>query len=271
MLDAIEEQGIEWRWYGPVLGLAVPGLDPVPAFNQLLGGDREGAVEGEYLEEALDWIESLGVDFHVPISAGAPEAAAAEELLNQRGLEWREARARFARETSRPRLHTSEAIAVEELTEFTEGFGHTIGRALDMPPLASFMIDCLPERSTWRCYWATEGRPEPCAYAAMMVEHGMVHLGFAATPEECRERGMHLALLRRRLIDAAECGCELAVAETRESLSESEPSAACRNLVRAGFSQVGKRVAWGPEPPDRDEEEDEPPEVEWEADPSGLF
>jgi hypothetical protein len=74
----------------------------------------------------------------------------------------------------------------------------------------------------------------------------ITHLGFAATAESARGRGFHTALLHRCILDAAKHSPTL-FAETCEPLgSRDGPSAGCRNLLRAGFSQASVRQTWRP-------------------------
>ena len=83
------------------------------------------------------------------------------------------------------------------------------------------------------------------AAAAMMVRWEIAaHLGFAATEEEARGRGCHLALLHRAILDAGK-RCQTLLAETTEPLGERDgPSTGCRNLLRAGFRQASVRAVW---------------------------
>lgn len=245
VLDAVEEGGIEARFFGPVWTLTIAELAHEPLLNMVLGAALPGAVGEGHLAAALEWVESLGAQCHVPLSAAAPEAAAAEDLLNRRGYERWENRGRFAREASPRGLPAPPGVEVGELEGFTEGFGETLAAALGMDPMASSLLGCLPERAEWRSYYAVREGEGGIAYASMMVDCEVAQLGFAATPEAARGGGRHMALIRRRVLDAAGRGCRTVVAETRESPGErEEPSAACRNLVRAGFRQAGSRRVW---------------------------
>ena len=103
----------------------------------------------------------------------------------------------------------------------------------------------LPGRDYWRCYRAL-GEDGGClAAAAMMIGwEAAAHLGFAATAEEARGRGAHLALLHRAILDAGQ-RCQTLFAETCEPLGEHDgPSAGCRNLLHAGFRQASVRPTW---------------------------
>ncbi len=249
VVESVEEMGIEARLYGPVLALAVADLPATPLLNLILGAGGAGAVEGGHLEEALDWIESLGVDCRIPIGSRAPQAGAAEDLLNRRGYRRGSTLVRFVREGGPPGFPAPPGIEVRELTEFSEGFSHFIGEGLDLELTGQGFFDGLPGRHGWRSYFAIDDRERPVASATMMTHHEVAQLGFAATREEDRRGGAHTALLHRRILDATAARCRILFADTEEPLDDpGAPSPAARNLGRAGFAQVGERTVWRPAP-----------------------
>lgn len=247
VLDAVEEQEIEARRYGPIQATTIAGRPEESMLNLVLGAAADGAVEDGHLAESLDWVESLEVDCRVPVAAGRPESGAAEDLLNQRGYERCESRVRFLRDTSPPDFPEPPGVEVGELHEFTEGFGSGVSEAFELERQAGFVFDCLPERDTWRCYYAQARGQRGYAYASMMLDYKIAQLGFAATPEAARGNGCHMALLHRRIVDAAKARRHTLLAETREPLADRDgPSPGCRNLLRAGFKQVSASMAWRP-------------------------
>jgi hypothetical protein len=250
VLDAIEEEGVEVRRYGPILVTAVPGLSQTPLFSNVLGAAEPGAVEGGHLAQALEWIESLGVDFRVPVTSGREEAGAAEDLLNQRGYRRSGCLVRFIRSTAPPDFPELPGVEVLEVDEFTEGFSDFPGRALGLDLMADTFFDGLPQREDWRCYVALDEEERPIASASMMVHWEVGLLGFAGTMPADRGRGAHLALLRQRIIDAEAAHCHTLCAETEERPDDPDsPSSAARNLVWAGFKQAAVRPIWRPPPP----------------------
>ncbi len=243
VLDAVIEQGIEMRFFGPLQATVVAALPEEPLLHLLLGAAEPGAVSEGHLEGALEWIEDLGLDCRVPLDPSRPEATLAEELLNHRGYERTESQVRFMRESAPPGLPSG--IEVIELTGFTEGFGEILCEGYGMSPHAGWLFDCLPGRESWRCYFALDERGFPCAAAAMLVHsEAAAQLGFAATDRLARGQGFHHALLNRCIRDAAR-RCPQLVAETAEPLDEPDgPSPGCRNLLRAGFKQASVRTTW---------------------------
>ncbi|HET9162079.1 MAG TPA: hypothetical protein VFN89_01370 [Solirubrobacterales bacterium] len=256
VLDAVEEQRIETRWYGPMQATVVAGLPHEPLLNVVLGAAEPGAAEEGHLEEALDWAESLGLGFRVPITLGRSESAAAEDLLNQRGYIRAAGLLRFARSASAAGPAAQPEIEVIEVEEFTEGFSDYPGEGFGLDLTAWSFFDCLPGRDYWRCYVALDREGYPSASASTTLRFGVAQLAFAATRERARGQGCHLALLHRRIRDAVDAGCHTIFAEVEEPLDRLDrPSAAVRNLLRAGFERIEVRPVWRPPPPPESEQD----------------
>ena len=72
----------------------------------------------------------------------------------------------------------------------------------------------------------------------MSIHQGVTSLGGAGTLPEFRNRGVQKALLRARLANAAESGCDLAM------VAASPGSVSQRNIERQGFRVVYTRTKW---------------------------
>ena len=248
VLDAVEECRIEARRYGPVLAAVVGAMPEEGNFNRVLGAGAPEAASGGHLEQALDWVESVGVDARVPITEGRSEAAASAALLERRGYSPGESRVRFVRPTAPPDFPEPPGIAVVEIEECVEGFADIPGEALGLDLVAHSFLDGLPEREAWRCYIAYDPDGNLIASASMFRHLEVATLAFAGTHEEFRGQGAHLALLRRRIADAAappHCRTLCAEVELRPEEAHDDPHPAIRNLVRAGFKQMAVRAVWG--------------------------
>jgi len=79
-------------------------------------------------------------------------------------------------------------------------------------------------------------RGEPAGGGSMRVSDGVLQLCGAATLPHHRCRGVQVALLARRLADAAQAGCDLAVVTTQPG------STSQRNMQRNGFHLLYTRV-----------------------------
>ena len=246
VLDAVEECGIEARRYGPVLAAVVAALPEEAQFNRVLGATAPDAVTGGHLEEALDWVESVGVEVRVPVTPGGAEAAATEALLERRGYSPGESRVRFVRPAVPPDFPEPPGIAVVEIEECVEGFSDIPGEALGLDLIAQSFLDPLPRREGWRAYLAYDPNGDLIASASMFRHLEVATLAFAGTFEGFRGQGAHLALLRRRIADAGGPLCHTLCAEVELSPEEAhdDPHPAIRNLVRAGFKQMAVRAVW---------------------------
>jgi hypothetical protein len=242
------EQEIERRQFGPVQATVVAALPRVGMLNLVLGATIGQAVDGGHLDEALEWARSRGVAPYVPVTPGAPGAEAAERWLAAHGYERGYGWMKFTRDPHPPRFEASDAIEVVELDgDSEEPFGMIAATGFGLPAWAAAFFAGLPGRDGWHCYVArVEGEAQACA--AMLIDGQIAEFGIAATLEPARGRGCQLALLHRRIVDAAAAGCETLFVETGERVP-GRPSASYRNILRAGFEEAYLRPNWTPAPP----------------------
>lgn len=247
---------IEIRRYGPIHALSIATMPQSPMFNRILGAAEVGASDKEHLAGAVEWFEEIGVAHRVPITPGLPGSLVAEDWLNRNGYERETGLIRFARDTSPPEFYAPPELEVDDFADYgpeTEGFGYYATEAYELDPAAHLIFDQLPGRPGWGCYAAIDSREVGIGTATIWMRGEVAQLGFAATREQARGKGAHMALLRRRIDEAAAAGCQVIYAETEELLNDrGGPSAACVNLVRAGFKQVCTRPVW--RSPDLDED-----------------
>jgi GNAT superfamily N-acetyltransferase len=241
--DRATEHGVTAMGFGPILAMAVVDLPEVPMLNLVLGATEPGAVEAGHLAAAIEWVESHGVSYYVPIAPGVGAASTAEDWLKQAGFERGYGWMKFVRGVTRPELDAPSGIEVVELTAGEgDDFARIVATGFGLPPWAADMFRDLPGREGWRCYTAVvDGTPQ--ASAAMLTDGGIAEFGLAATLAPARGRGCQTALLRRRILDAAADGCHLLFVETGEQLPD-RPSASYRNILRAGFAEAYLRPNW---------------------------
>jgi hypothetical protein len=267
VLDAVEGDGIETRSYGPVRAFTVAAAPRAALLNLLLGAADPGAVAEGHLDAALEWTESLGVECRIPIPPDTGESAAAEDRLNHRGYRRAATDAMLVRDDSPLELPPPPGIEVDEHTEEGEGFSTHVSRGYGMEWTGHGFFIALPARHRWRTYVAVDAEREiGIGAAATMRHHQVAQLGFASTVEDERGRGVHAALIRRRLEDALAAGARRVFAIVEEPLELPEAdSPAARNLLRAGFAPAATRTVW--KPPEEllaDDDEDE-----WDEDGDG--
>lgn len=237
------EHGIEARRFGPVQATVVDDLPDAGMLNLVLGAAEPEAVSGGHLAAALEWVESRGVSPYVPITPGIGAGEDAEAWLTLNGYERGRAWMKFVRDAHPPRFRVRDDVEVIELDGGDgEPFGMIAATGFGMPAWAAAFFADLPGREGWRCYGARiDGELQACG--AMLLSDGIAELGIGATLEPARRRGCQLALLRRRILDAAEAGCRTLFIETGER-SEDRPAGSYRNILRAGFEEAYLRPNW---------------------------
>ncbi len=238
------ERGVERHAAGSVQVTTVAALAEVPMLNLVLGATEPGAVERGYLEEALEWVESRSARPYVPVSPG-PEAAATESLLEERGYRPGRPWMKFVRDVHPPRFRAPDVEVVEITSGDEEPFGAIAAAGFGLPAWSGDFFAHLPGLPGWRCYVArVDGEAQACG--AILIEGDVAQLGIGATLEPARGRGCQLALLHRRITDAAAAGCQTLFVETGERTSN-RPSVSYRNILRAGFEEAYLRPNWSHE------------------------
>ena len=152
VLEAVEEDGIEVRHYGPILAFATADAPWTALFNLVLGAERPGAVEDGHLAAALDWTESLGIDCRIPVRPDFGEPDAAEDLLNRRGYRRTATQAMFVRDAADPDFPEPPGIEVDELLDESscEGFSSLLAAGYGMEWTGHGFFIGLPGRRGWR-------------------------------------------------------------------------------------------------------------------------
>lgn len=238
--EVAAERGVEVREFGPIQVTMVAALGQVGMLNLVLGAAE--AAERSDLEAAIVWAEERSVPY-VSVTPGLPGSAAAEEWLRAQGFEQTYSWMKFVRDPHPPRFPAPDGVEVVEVTSpDQEPFGTIAALGFGMPAWGAELFAHLPGREGWRCYVArVEGEAQGCG--AMVIDDGVAELGIGATLEAARGRGCQTALLRRRILDAAEAGCHTLLVETGERVPD-RPSASYRNILKAGFQEAYLRPNW---------------------------
>lgn len=120
------------------------------------------------------------------------------------------------------------------------GFLHPDGDGI--PPHESFARETLERvmgdmaRAEGFAQYVAHIGDEVAGGATLRMDRGVAQLAGAATLPAHRRRGVQAALLARRLADAAEAGCDVAVVTTQPG------SASMRNVQRTGFDLLYARA-----------------------------
>jgi len=241
--ETAAEKGVELRRFGPVQATVVKALPGAGMMNLVLGATGAEAVADGHLAAAVDWARSCGVDLYVPVTPGTAETEAAERWLTENGFGPGYGWMKFVRDAHPPRFAAPKAVEVVELEgPDEEPFGMIAATGFGLPAWAAAFFADLPGGEGWRCYVArVDGEAQACG--AMQIDAGVAELGIGATLGPARGRGCQLALLRRRIIDAADAGCHTLFVETGERVPD-RPSTSYRNILRAGFEEAYLRPNW---------------------------
>ena len=231
------EHGIELRRFGPVQASVAGDLATVPMLNLVLGATEPGAVAGGHLAAALAWTRERGVAPYVQVTPDLPETKAAEAHLAGHGFAPGYPWMKFVRDPHPPRFKPPADVEVVEIgAETSEPFATIAAAGFQLPLWGASLFAGLPGREGWRCYVARVGG-ETGACGAMLIAGDVAVFGPSATLESARRRGCQLALLRRRIADAAAAGCRLLLVETG-ARTEDRPAGSYRNILRAGFEEA---------------------------------
>jgi hypothetical protein len=248
-------KGVRRAEFGPVQATVTAAASEQRFMNLVLGAGRADAAAEGFLEEALDWVREQGVRGFALLESGPPDAergesaatgaptaearpsgaAAAEATLAAAGYERSHDWMRFVRDAHPPRFKVAAEVEVVEVdgSDPDAPFGQVAALGFGLPPWTASLFAPLPALPDWRCYLARSGG-EPQACAAMLVDGEVAEFGIAATLEGGRRRGCQLALLARRIEDAAAAGVRTLFAETGDRVP-GHPSTSYGNLLRAGF------------------------------------
>jgi hypothetical protein len=240
------EQGIEIERFGPLQASIVRALPGVGMLNLILGAAEPGAASSGHLAAAVGWVAARGVTPFVPVTPGLPGSEEADAWLAANGFAPGYPWMKFVRDAHPPRFPAPVGVEVVRLTAGDgEPFGMVAASGFGLPAWAAAFFARLPANGDWRCYVArVDGTTQACG--AMLVDGEVAEFGAAATLDGGRRRGCQLALLRRRIVDAAEAGCRLLFAETGARVDD-RPAGSYRNILRAGFEEAYPRPNWTPE------------------------
>jgi GNAT superfamily N-acetyltransferase len=221
---------------GRAVVLLTPEAPGSPMLNRICLGTDATVAD---LDRALTRIPN-GTTFYVTLP---PETAPSglESALVERGLEpgwgWMAFR-RGVEPTATP--SGSLQIAPVGGADEQAAFARIVRDGYDLPMSADAAIR--RAFGPWECFLAWDGAT-PIGAAGLFAHDGVGYLGLAATLPAHRGQGAQSALLGTRIRRAAELGCDVVATETGE-LRDGLPSNSYRNLLRAGFEEVGVAANW---------------------------
>jgi Acetyltransferase (GNAT) domain len=242
------EHGVRRERFGPVGANVVADLPAVPMLNLVLDAAVGDAAAEGFLAEAIEWARGQGVRACVPVTPELPGSARAAAWLESHDFSPLPGWMKFVRDAHPPRFRVADDVEVVEVGADAGGagdglpFGAIAATAFELPAWAGDFFGGLPERPDWRCYVASvDGTPRACA--AMLIDGEVAELGIGGTLEGGRRRGCQLALLRRRIEDAAAAGARTLFVETGARVP-GRPGTSYANILRAGFEEAYLCPGW---------------------------
>jgi ribosomal protein S18 acetylase RimI-like enzyme len=229
--------GIAIQTHDNVVGLMARHL-PSPAFNSVVGL-RQG--QADRIQPLLDWYREHGVAARFEIAAGDSDPALGRELARL-GFFHSGCHAALIGEPD-PNVSVPDAAAVEPVTsaEQMEEFlaAYVLGWGIPEAFRDQFKQNIRPwlGEPDWSLYLARVAG-QPAAAAVLYIHDGVGYFADGTTDPEFRGRGLHAALLRRRVLDASAAGVDF-VCSGADFLSTSH-----RNVERAGMRLLFLRSIW---------------------------
>jgi hypothetical protein len=225
---------------GGAVVLRVPEAPSSPMLNRVVGLGLDRPATEEDVDGALAAI-GPGVSFYVSV---APAAVPAElpGWLQARGLEPGWGWMGFRRGVADPPAFATGLRLVEVATaDDAATFAGIVREGYGLPAAVEARVALAPAVG-WLCWLALDGDLAAGA-AGMYVAEGAAYLGFSATLAQQRGKGAQNALLATRIRRAAELGCDVVLTETGERMPD-RVSNSYRNILRAGFEEVGVTANW---------------------------
>lgn len=251
-MQAMEERpgnpmGVKLAEFGSAAALYAREM-PWPQFNTVKGVSDASA---EWLDDVMDWYGDRSPQWEIIPSRGG---LAVQQQLAQRGYyqsgfhsswfmtlqpseEWRDSTVEAGREQAQGGWRLTELTPEDGLQHYARV--HCLGTGLPLSGAAAVADNnnVLLGRPGWSFYLALI-EDEPAGAAVMYSAGGIASLTFAAVLPQYRGRGIHQALIVRRLEQARANGCTLAVAQAAYA------SASARNMERCGMRLAYTRATW---------------------------
>ncbi|MGH2940071.1 MAG: hypothetical protein ACRDPE_18325 [Solirubrobacterales bacterium] len=237
-------KGVRRAEFGPVQATVTAALSEPRFMNLILGAASADAAAEGFVEAAVGWVREQGTRGFALLDPNLPGAGSAERALTRAGYEREHDWMRFVRDAHPPRFQVAGDVEVVEIGGSSEDapFGSIAALGFGLPPWVASLFAPLPALPDWRCYLARiDAEPQACA--AMLLDGEVAELGIAATLEGGRRRGCQLALLARRIEDAATAGARTLFVETGGRVP-GRPSTSYANILRAGFEEAYLMPGW---------------------------
>jgi len=214
-------------------------------FNRVLGLGNEEPVSPAIVDRIIQTYIGSGVQrFFMQVSPVA-EPKTLTGWLKQRGFQMTEPWAKLHRGAAPPKEPDFEPV-IRLLTpadkESALAWGKIVQTAFEYPPETAEWFAGLVDLARWRAYLAFEGE-RPVGAAALFVNGDWASFEIGVVLPEAQHRGIHSALIARRLRDAIGAGCKVLTMETSAEKGQGRAQS-FRNARRMGFELAYFRENW---------------------------
>ncbi|KOO46125.1 GNAT family N-acetyltransferase [Priestia koreensis] len=228
---------VEIKHFGRATAFSVQNI-PGPSFNTVKGlqdGDES------YVEDILAFYKEKGI----PVRFELTPAHVSSNLLTylaKKGFYQHDFHTSFYKPLIKEEAQMNASVSVRELREDEFSlFGELYTKGFSMPPfLASGVASnnqILFGKEGWSFYVA-EINGKPAGIGVLFLKDGMATMAAAATIPEQRRKGVQTALLQKRLVEALNQECYLAVSQARFG------SVSHANMERIGFQIGYTKTIW---------------------------
>jgi hypothetical protein len=214
----------------------------VLAINRTLGLGFEAPLTPAVLEWVVRTYATANARRFVVQWSPAAQPSNAADMFARRGFKLVSRIVKMIRPAQAPQDEPRgpSPLSIREVgPEYAAVFEGIVARPLGVPEGLDAGVRSTMGHRRWHYYLAYDGH-RPIAGAVLYVRGQHAWCGLGATREADRGRGAQLALLRRRIADAAAAGCHWISADTLAG-SLPTPAQSRRNLERAGFTTLYER------------------------------
>lgn len=214
-------------------------------FNRVLGLGNDEPVSPAIVDRITQTYISSGVPrFFMQVSPVA-EPKQLTGWLKDRGFEMIEPWAKLrrglgpAREIEMP----PRIVQIPSTdTDMAGVWGRIVQTAFEYPPETAEWFAGLVDLGRWRAYLAYEG-DKPVGAAALFVNGEWASFEIGVVLPEAQGRGIHSAMIARRIQDAEAAGCKIMTMETSAEKGQGRAQS-FRNARRMGFELAYFRENW---------------------------
>ncbi|TCP21483.1 acetyltransferase (GNAT) family protein [Scopulibacillus darangshiensis] len=231
---------VDIRKFGNTTAFSVKNI-PGPSFNRVLGISEENE---ENIDPILDFYQEKDIPARFEIT---PAHASLELLqsLSKKGYFQCGFHNTLCGSLSNNYISTTEpdrSISVRELKQDEYAiFGDIYTKGFDMPSFLKEHVaqnnQVLHNNKNWTFYIASYKR-EPAGIGVLFEYNDVGTLAASATLPEFRNKGVHSALISKRLEKARQLNCTLIVGQAKYG------SASHRNMERVGMKIAYTKVIW---------------------------